>query len=116
MIFKICALAVLLIVFVAGCATSSAVKSERESVEETKEALSAVAGALSGKDLDEEDLRDLEQQIRTDEDAQTAIQAITDSVGGKAPVVKYCPVTGRRYAAHLETCPEHNVKLEIVEP
>jgi len=63
--------------------------------------------------LNEEELRDLKKQIRTDKEAQTAIQAITESVGGNQ-TVKYCPVTGRRYAAHIEICPEHQVKLEIV--
>ena len=94
----------------------SPVQSQEETEEDVQEALSAVAGALSGKPLDEDDLRNLEKQIRTDEEAQTAIQAITGSVGGKVPVVKYCPITGKRYAAHMEYCPEHNVKLEIVEP
>ena len=94
----------------------SPVQNQEETGKDVKEALSAVAGALSGKLLDEDDLRALEKQIRTDEDAQTAIQAITESVGGKVPVVKYCPITGRRYAAHMEYCPEHNVKLEIVGP
>ena len=92
------------------------VQSQEETGEDVQNALSAVAGALSGKTLDEEDLRSLEKQIRTDEDAQTAIRAISESVGGQAPVVKYCPVTGKRYAAHMEFCPEHNVKLEIVVP
>ena len=94
----------------------SPVQSREETGEDAKQAFSAVAGALSGKFLDEDDLRNLEKQIRTDEDAQTAIQAITESVGGKVPIVKYCPITGRRYAAHMEYCPEHNVKLKIVEP
>ena len=94
----------------------SPVQSREETGKDVTEALSAVAGALSGKVLDKDDLRNLEKQIRTDEDAQTAIQAITESVGGKVPIVKYCPITGRRYAAHMEYCPEHNVKLKIVEP
>ena len=96
-----------------GCATATKSRSSQESEKEVQEALSAVAGALSGKQLSEEEVRELERQIRTDEEAQTAIQAITESVGGK-PIVKYCPVTGKRYAAHIETCPEHDVQLEIV--
>jgi len=104
------------IVFLSGCKTVPPAQSQQETGEEAREVLSAVAGALSGKPLDEDDLRNLEKQIRTDEEAQTAIQAITESVGGKVPVVKYCPITGKRYSADMEYCPEHNVKLEIVEP
>ena len=91
-------------------------KYSKEKSENIDEILSAVAGALSGKQLSEEELRNLEKQIQTDEEAQSAIQVITDSVGGKAPQVKYCPVTGRRYASHLEICPEHQVQLEVVSP
>ncbi len=101
---------------ISGCATASSVRNENETTEEAQSALSAVAGALSGKTLSEEDLRNLEKQIKEDEEAQTAIQVITESVGGKAHVVKYCPVTGRRYAPHMEQCPEHQVHLEIVDP
>ena len=117
MMFKIKGLTVFIImILLSGCQTTSPVQSKEETGKDVKEALSAVAGALSGKTLDEDDLRNLEKQIRTDEEAQTAIQAITGSVGGQAPVVKYCPITGKRYAAYMEYCPEHNVKLEVVEP
>ncbi len=102
--------------FLTGCQTVSTVKSNREAREEAQEALSAVAGALSGRSLTDEELKGLEKQIREDEEAQTAIQAITESVGGQAPIVKYCPVTGKRYASHMEICPEHHVSLEIVFP
>lgn len=102
-------------VLLSGCQTMAPVQHKTESREDVQEALSVVAGALSGKKLSEEELRDLVKQIRTDEDAQSAIQAITESVGGQAPVAKYCPVTGRRYAPHLEVCPEHNVELKTVD-
>ncbi|MCK5180718.1 MAG: hypothetical protein KAR32_14395 [Candidatus Omnitrophica bacterium] len=117
MMFTIKGLTVFIImILLSGCRTAPSVQGEGETGQDVQEALSAVAGALSGKKLSEEDLKNLEKQIRTDEEAQTAIQAITGSVGGQAPVVKYCPITGERYAAHMEYCPEHNVKLEIVEP
>ena len=64
------------------------VQSQEETGEDVTEALSAVAGALSGKSLSEDDIRNLEKQIRTDEQAQSAIQAITESVGGKTTIVK----------------------------
>lgn len=107
-----------IVLLLSGCKTVSPVhvQSQEESDKEVKEALTAVAGAISGRPLDEKELQELEKQIRTDEKAQTAVQAITDSMGGKTPVVKYCPIDGRRYAPHMEYCPIHNVKLEVVEP
>ena len=30
--------------------------------------------------------------------------------------VKYCPVTGKRYAADIAVCPVHKVDLKLVEP
>ena len=29
--------------------------------------------------------------------------------------VKYCPVDGKRYSSRLDMCPEHKVKLLLVE-
>jgi len=114
MIFK-CLLVVLFVAFLTGCQTTQS-RGSKENKGDIEGVLSAIAGALSGKTLSEEELRNLEKQIQTDEEAQTAIQSITDSVGGKASPVKYCPVTGRRYASHLEICPEHQVQLEVVSP
>ena len=108
-------IAVFIIVsFLSGCQTASPPQAQEETRKDVQEALSAVAGALSGKSLNEEELRNLEKQIRADKEAQTAIQAITESVGGKTPAVKYCPVTGRRYAPHFKRCPEHDVELKKV--
>jgi hypothetical protein len=104
-----------IILSLSGCHTTSPIQGRKETREDVKDALSAVAGALGGKPLDEKALRNLEKQVRTDEDAQTAIRAITESVGGKTPAVKYCPVTGRRYAPHLEICPEHGVELKTLD-
>jgi uncharacterized membrane protein YebE (DUF533 family) len=105
---------VLLVLILSGCQTTS--QKQKESSEDSENVLSAVAGALSGKVLSKEEVRNLEKQIRTDKEAQSAIQVIADSVGGKALQVKYCPITGKRYAANIEFCPEHHVKLEIVNP
>ena len=99
-------------VFLSGCATSESVKANKEA----QSALSSVAGAMSGRQLSDQEIRDLEKQIRTDKEAQTAIQAIAESLGLTAPLVKYCPVTGRRWAPHFDKCPEHHVPLEMVGP
>jgi len=109
-------LVVLLALFLLGCQTTSQVQHSKENTEDVREVLSAVAGALSGKKLSKEEIRNLEKQIRTDKEAQSAIQVITDSVGGKILQVKYCPVTGKRYASHIEICPEHQIQLEVVSP
>jgi len=97
-----------------GCQTIPKAQNSQESTEDVQEAFAAVAGALSGKKLSEDELRNLKKQIQTDEDAQTAVQAIAESVGAISPTVKFCPVTGRRYAAYLEICPDHQVKLKVV--
>ena len=115
MIFKYLLVASLTL-FLFGCQTISQDQNSKKNTEDVGEILSAVVGALSGRPLSEEELHNLEKQIRSDVEAQSAIQAIADSVGGKATHVKYCPVTGRRYASHLEVCPEHQVQLEVVSP
>ena len=99
-----------------GCQTTSQGKNSKEDTKNVEKILSAIVGALSGKPLTEEELHSLKKQIQTDEEVQSAVQAIADSVGGKATQVKYCPVTGRRYASYFEICPEHQVKLEVVSP
>ena len=71
---------------------------------------------MSGRELSEEEKRNLQEQMRTDKDAQSAVQAISGSVSGKNVKVKYCPVGGERYAPHIETCPVHGVRLELVDP
>jgi hypothetical protein len=103
-------------VLLSGCKTVQPAQGQKETPTEVQEALSAVAQAVSGKTLDEKDLKALEKQIRDDKQAQSAIEAITGSVGGKAPIVKYCPITGKRYSADMEMCPEHKVPLKVVEP
>ena len=107
---------VLVVAVLGGCQTAAPVKQEAESEEDVQAALTSVAGALSGRELSEEEKRSLEHQVRTDKDTQTAIQAISGSVSGKDVKVKYCPVDGERYAPHMEICPVHKVQLELVDP
>jgi hypothetical protein len=107
---------VLAVLMQGGCRTTAPIKHESESNEDVQEALTAVAGALSGREFSEEEKRNLQEQIRTDPDAQSAVQAIGGAVSGKDVKVKYCPVGGERYAPHLETCPVHHVPLEMVDP
>lgn len=102
--------------FFSGCqTTASPIQAQKESRQEVQDAMTAVAGALSGKQLTKEELRNLEKQLKTDTEARSAVEVITGSVGGKSPSVKYCPVCGKRYAPHLDLCPDHHVKLKTVE-
>ncbi len=111
---------IIMIGLISGCQTishntkSSSTKNV-ENKEDISTAMESVAEALSGRELNKEDMRSLGKQIRKDPEAQTAIKAITDSMSGSGFKVKYCPKTGKRYAPHLEMCPEHNVELLPVE-
>ena len=101
------------LVFFSGCASTSNVGSIPDR-KETEAAIESIAEAISGKELTEEDAKKLKDQIRNDPEAQSAIQAITNSVSGQQRF-KYSPVTGKRYAPHMEIDPETGVKLEWVE-
>ena len=93
-----------------GCQTLSA---KRSSAVETRQAMTSVAGGLAGRPLTPQEARELEQQIRNDPEAQSAIRKIAASMS-EAPKSKYCPVDGARYAPHLKICPVHNVPLKEV--
>ena len=88
--------------------------SAEEDRKDVEGAIETIAEAISGKDMTEEEVDQLKDQLRNDSEAQSAIQAITDSVSEK-PRIKYSPATGKRYAPHMEVDPETGVKLEWVE-
>ena len=107
------------LVFLLGCsATRKQIDgggSQEETRKEVEAALKSVAEAISGNDLSEEDLKVLSKQLREDEDAQSAVEAITDAMSNAVRKVKYCPVDGKRYSPNLETCPDHGMPLKWVE-
>ncbi|MBU0467732.1 MAG: hypothetical protein KKD07_01800 [Candidatus Omnitrophica bacterium] len=109
----------LIAVFFYGCQTMKASPSSgqkvHESSDEQESALLAVVGAVSDKVLSEKDLRKLLKDIKNDEEAQSAINVVADSMSNKQLQVKYCPVTGKRYSSSISSCPEHNVELKWVE-
>ena len=107
---------ILILTVLGGCQTAAPIKAESETNKDVQDALTAVAGALSARELTQEEKRKLEEQIRNDPEAQSAIQAIGDSVSGKSIKVKYCPISGERYAPNFEICPVHHVPLETVNP
>ena len=75
------------------------------------EALQDVVGAVSGQPVSEQELRDLVREVRRDEDARSAVEAVSSAMSGQALDVKYCPVTGKRYSSRLTVCPVHKVPL-----
>jgi len=98
-----------------ACATSSSIKGEGESNEDIKTAIGSIVEAVSNKDLSDEEKDKLTDQILGDKDAQEAIKAISDSMDIRSASVKYCPITGKRYASHMDVCPLHAVKLSVVQ-
>lgn len=100
---------------ISGCATTQRSSSRKPTRKESIETLKTVASAVSGKELTDDDVKDLGKQIRNDPEAKSAIESITQSVTGTNRVVKYCPLTGKRYASHIIVCPEHDVELKILD-
>lgn len=101
---------VICVFFLTGCATAQKVQRQREYLEETEMAVGEIAEAVTGRELTEEEKKRLEDQIKNDPEAQSAMQAIADS-HTKPLRMKYSPATGKRYAGHLEVDPETGVKL-----
>lgn len=95
-----------------GCQSA---RPDRPSQKEMDEAIKAAAQAVSGKELNEKELKDLKNQLKTDKEAQSAVQSISESLDPSRAKVKYSPLTGKRYAPHLEYEPGTGVKLEVLE-
>ena len=107
-------------VFFLGCANTKGKElikaSQQEELHEAAGALGAVAGSYAGKQLSEEELKALARQIEKDEEAQSAIRAITGSMESNSANIKYSPKTGKRYSGDLEYEPGTGVKLLPLEP
>ena len=95
--------------------TTSTRQEVRQKQRETTAALKTVAGTLSGKEINDEDLKNLAQRMETDKETKSAVQALTGTIVGAGVVVKYCPVDGKRFSGTLSICPEHHVELKRVE-
>lgn len=102
------------VVLLTGC---QSVSSKRLSSEqrEAVDSMRSVTQAISGKTLTDEELIDLSRKIENDPEAKSAVESITQSLGGEAAVPKYCPVDGERFAPHKTQCPTHNVTLKRVD-
>ncbi|HBR15779.1 MAG TPA: hypothetical protein DD723_09635 [Candidatus Omnitrophica bacterium] len=101
------------LVFCGGCQTISSSR-QKETPADVKNALGSIAGAVTGRELTKEELDRLQKQMKNDPQAQSAVESITRSLSGK-PRVKYCPLTGERYAPHLEFCPLDGTKLKEMD-
>ena len=85
---------------------------EGETTKDAASALGVVAGSYTGKTMTPEELQKAAKNIESDEQAKSAINAMT-----AAPSIKYSPVNGKRYSGDLEYDPENpNVKLLPLEP
>lgn len=97
-----------------GCKTVT-VRGENESTQEVKDAIGLVAEALRGQSMSDEEVDVFVDQLRKDEQAQSAVQSIADSMSPDNVRVKYCPVDGARFSPELLQCPQHHVDLIFVE-
>lgn len=109
---------VLGVMMIAACASTrpqrqAASDQPTESTMETESALRKVVGAVSGQEIDRDELRRLGREIQNDEEARSAVETISQTISG-AVLIKYCPVDGQRYGPEMELCPVHQVPLEIL--
>jgi hypothetical protein len=114
-LIKVSRCAILLgFVFSAISCQTVAQKKETQQQKEAIESMRTIAGSLSGKQLSDEELRKVSSQIEKNPEAQSAVESITQSMGG-AGSIKYCPVDGKRFAPHIIQCPAHQVELKNVD-
>ncbi|MGE0268371.1 MAG: hypothetical protein AB7S78_07950 [Candidatus Omnitrophota bacterium] len=98
------------VLFFNGCQTIKAKKGQLEYLNQSQEAIGSIAEAVTGKPLTEQEKKNLEKQLKEDPEAISAVESIANSVS--QPVrMKYSPVTGKRYAGHLQIDPETGAKL-----
>lgn len=111
-----------ILLFIVGCSSvaqdyqGAAVGScsQAETQKDRESALKTVAGAITGREMSDKDVRGLQQQLRQDKEAQAAIEAITQTVSGRQGITKYCPIDGERFSAGLKACPVHGATLEEI--
>jgi len=101
------------VVFLTGCQTVK--PQDRQSREQSRAALQAVAGAITGQEVSAQQMKDLGEDLQKDPEARSAVQAITGSLEGDPAAITYCPVDGKRYAPNVKRCPVHDVELKTLE-
>ena len=104
------------LILMTGCQTVHFSKTDQiKNEDEGREALRSVAGAVRGKPLTDEEVKDLSKQLKNDPQARSAVESITGSISEKQHAVKYCPVDGKRFASYLKECPQHHVPLKELD-
>ncbi len=88
---------------------------QREDLPQQRKDLESVASAMSGHEVNQQDLKKVVQDLKNDKDSRSAVESVSNSLGGQGLDVKYCPVNGKRFSARLKLCPQHNVPLLPVE-
>jgi len=106
---------VFILFFGGGCQTTQSSSQQHNSLKDNQEAVEAIVEAITGKELSDSEKADLMKQLQKDKEAQSAIQAIADSLDSTKSRIKYSPATGKRYSPDLEVDPETGVKLEWVQ-
>ena len=99
----------------AGCQTIPKNVDKGETNKDVQSAITSIATAVSERELTEAEVLNFEKQIQTDQEAQSAVRAISDSMSGKNVRIKYCPLCGKRYDMKFEECPTDKVKLKWIE-
>lgn len=105
---------VLFLLFLSLSSCQTVPKSQTENNQDVQVAVESIAEAVSGRELTEEEKKDFIRRLKSDEEAQSAVEVLTNTMSQPPVKVKYCPLTGKRYAPNVNICPEHNVKLEVV--
>ncbi len=101
------------IIFLCGCQTINGNKSQSST--EAKEALTSIAGAMSGKQLSEKDIEALSKRVQNDPETKSAVETLTNSLSGKERKIYYCPIDGVRYSQAVAICPVHHIPLKAVD-
>jgi hypothetical protein len=103
----------MLVGLLAGCQTTHPKNGQdRQTTQETLDAVGSVTGALTGKELSEEEKRKMVRDLKNDKEAQSAMRSISGALDVKQTGIKYCPIDGQRFSADMEICPVHKVKLK----
>jgi len=106
-------------VILASCQSVAPKHQQAKPIAETQgqqvSALQTVAEGLTNTSLTKTDLNNLAKQLKKDPEARAAVEKVNEAFSISQSGVKYCPVDGKRFNERVEICPEHEVKLEIVD-
>jgi hypothetical protein len=98
-------------IFFYGCQTT---QSNRPVTRQDIDAVKRVASEIAGREVSEEELYRLGKMMQANAQTQEAVGVITNTLTQK-PIIKYCPVDGKRFAPNITICPQHNVELKVLE-